>query len=127
MADDLVIHVKGSGTLPQPAHSALEQDVRRYANMLFNEAKQLEARQRNAQGPVEITSTMIHDANRNVVRGYVRPRRSASAVAWQTVTYVATFVGGGFAGYVLEGPIGSIGFAVCGLIGLVAFFMGGRE
>lgn len=91
---DVQIHDKTVELLNDNAKAVLKTSVAKYAEDVLQEAGRYERNWRSAEGDPEITSSMIHDANTVLRRGFVKPPKSALVLIAVGVTNLLALVAG---------------------------------
>jgi hypothetical protein len=123
VSDELHIVVVGSSGLPPQAKAALKKYIETYGKDALQEAGRLEAQQHSGPGAPMITDSHIADADVLLRRGLAQRKKSKKGIALTAASYLATAGAGVFGSY-LSKPFGSIGFAICVTVGVVALVLG---
>lgn len=69
----------------QQAQNRLKEALESYSSDLVSEANRIEAGRRSSEGPPEITSTMVEEAEILVLRGLAQPKRRIGSVILRVV------------------------------------------
>ena len=94
--------------------------VHRMSTEILAEATRLESGWRSdSSGSPEVTSRDIDDATA-FIRRAPSQKRTTKAKVCDGVAFAAAFVGGVF-GNNIDSAVGSVGFAVCALVGFAAY------
>jgi hypothetical protein len=120
VSDELRIMVVGAAALPNASRAALEKAVTDYGARLLEDATRIEKARRLDPGAPMITDTTIALADLNARNGQLRRPRSGKQQVLSVIAYAAAFASGGFAGYIAK-PVGAIGFAICAVLGVLAY------
>jgi hypothetical protein len=118
--DEADLHLPGFGRLSQPAQERLMELLQQYGSKVLAEASRLESDWRTqGRHQPEITSRDIDDAAVFVQRS-PHDTRTTKARTFDTISYIAAFVGGVF-GNNITTPVGAVGFAITAAIGFYAY------
>ncbi|WJK34214.1 hypothetical protein [Solwaraspora sp. WMMA2065] len=122
--DPQVFEKVGDG-LPDQTRQELYAVLADHATEVVEEAGRLAADPFRAPGASMITPAMIRDAHFLKIKGYVKRRSSKKSKIATVALFFLAYVGGIFTNNITR-PWGSIGFAVCAALAVIAF-MGGRD
>ncbi|MET7948823.1 hypothetical protein [Micromonospora sp. NPDC005324] len=125
-ADFLHLTIVGLGSLPAETTRALADVLAKRGSELIEEARRLEADTAGGSAVPMITPSLISHLDIWQRRGYIRPKKPKSLIAWTTLTLLATFVGGHFVNNITK-PWGAIGFVVCASVALLSHTKGSES
>jgi hypothetical protein len=119
-ADEFELSLRGYGRLAPPARAKVREVLEARGERALSEAARLESEWRGDPGDQpEITARDVSDAFRLMDR--IAPRKKTRRQQSCDVTAFASAFFGGVFGNNISTPVGAVGFAICALIGILAY------